>query len=478
MEILNILNSFVLAVALSLYLITNLQWYNYSLSRVVFYHHKKLWHIYYFLLPVGLYYFIDDIYFAIFLYLFYLPLFIWWFKKLDKKLNFTSRIKRFCALFVAVFAVVYTLCFVNSCGFYPVVLPLMAVVLVSNIWETIVMLKFKHQAKHKLKAITNLKVVLITASYGKTSIKNYLYETLKTKYNCHMTPRSVNTINGIIQDINDNLQATHQFYIVEAGARQKGDILDITQLLQPQYVIVGQIGPAHIEYFKTIDNILLTKTEALQSSRLDTAIVHDSVPLLKYNNIQKFGLEADNITCSIKDKLKFSFTIDGKTIDISAPLLGKFNATNLYAVCLMSLKLGISIEQIQKSFTTLKPVSHRLELIEANGKTILDDSFNGNIQGMLEAVSLCSEFDGVKTIVTCGLIESTGEANEKLCYAIEAVFDQVILTSGLNEKVFKQIINKDKLLILRDKNNLVDTLANKTKAGELILFANDAPNYV
>ncbi len=476
METISILNATTLAMATGLYLLTALQWSNYSLARVVFHHHKKLWHLYYFILPLGLYYFQNEFYFVALIV--YLPLFIWWYSRLDKKLNFTSRVKRFCVLFVVVFAVVYTMCFTSGCEFYPVLLPLMAVVFVSNIWESVIMLKFKHQARHKLKDMPHLKIVLITASYGKTSIKNYLYETLSTKYSCHMTPRSVNTINGIIQDINDNLSQTHHCYIAEAGARQKGDILQITQLLQPQYVIIGQIGPAHIEYFKTIDNIILTKTEALQSSRLDVAIVHDSVPLLKYDNIQKFGLDKKDITCSIKEKLKFSFTIDGETIDISAPLLGKFNATNLYAVCLMSLKLGLNIEQIQKSFANIKPVSHRLELIKANGKTILDDSFNGNIDGMLEAIDISSGFDGVKTIVTCGLVESTTQANKKLCHAIEQVFDLVILTSGLNEKTFKDIISPDKLLILRDKTQLVGTLAHKTNTGELILFANDAPSYV
>ncbi len=479
MNLLNILNSSVLSLLLSFYLITNLQWFNYSLTRVVIRHSKKLWHILYFLIPIVVYYFIADIYFAIFLYLIYLPLLIWWNYKLDKKVIFTHRVKRFFAIFVLLFAIVYTLCFLSSsCSFYPVVLPLMAVVLLSNLVEYIIMLKFKHQAKHKLETIKNLKIVLITASYGKTSIKNYLYSTISTKYQTHMTPRSVNTIGGIIKDINENIDNQTEFYIVEAGARQKGDISKIAKLLNPQYVIIGQIGPAHIEYFKTIDNIIHTKKEALQSERLVYGVVHKSLHLLDYENIENFFIKDENISCSIKEKLEFNFVYQNKNIKLTAPLLGKFNATNLYAVSLMSLKLGFTIEQIQKSFMSLKQVPHRLQLIEANGKTILDDSFNGNIDGMLEAINLSSGFDGKKTIVTCGLVESTKQTNEKLCHAIEAVFDQVILTSSLNETVFKEIINKNKLLILRDKTKLVDILAKKTQAGELILFANDAPNYV
>ena len=57
---------------------------------------------------------------------------------------------------------------------------------------------FKHQAKKRLSNMNNLKIVAITASYGKTSIKNYLHQVLKRKYITYKTPRSVNTIAGIV----------------------------------------------------------------------------------------------------------------------------------------------------------------------------------------------------------------------------------------------------------------------------------------
>jgi len=91
-----------------------------------------------------------------------------------------------------------------------------------------------------------------------------LFEILKDSFVCYKTPRSVNTMAGIIKDINENLSEQTQIYIAEAGARLKGDILEITKFLNPQIVIVGEIGAQHIEYFKTLDNIRATKLEALQ----------------------------------------------------------------------------------------------------------------------------------------------------------------------------------------------------------------------
>jgi UDP-N-acetylmuramoyl-tripeptide--D-alanyl-D-alanine ligase len=71
---------------------------------------------------------------------------------------------------------------------------------------------------------------------------------------------------------------------------------------------------------------------------------------------------------------------------------------------------------------TLPQVEHRLQKIVAGGKIIIDDSFNGNLTGMLEAVSICSTHTGRKVIITPGLVESTDEANILLAKQIRLIF--------------------------------------------------------
>ena len=83
--------------------------------------------------------------------------------------------------------------------------------------------------KTTLKTFDGLQIIGITASYGKTSIKNYLYQVLSKKYKVYMTPRSVNTIGGIIKDVNNDLPKATEVYIAEAGARAQGDIEEITR---------------------------------------------------------------------------------------------------------------------------------------------------------------------------------------------------------------------------------------------------------
>jgi UDP-N-acetylmuramoyl-tripeptide--D-alanyl-D-alanine ligase len=97
---------------------------------------------------------------------------------------------------------------------------------------------------------------------------------------------------------------------------------------------------------------------------------------------------------------------------------------------------------------------------------------------MLEAISLSSHFEGRRVIVTPGLVESTLKANKELALAIDDVFDVVIITGSLNVKVLSENINENKIIILKDKAQMQELLAQKTKIGDLILFANDAPNFI
>jgi len=477
LENLQIFTNIILIMTLGWYLITLLQWYNYSLERVILKHHKIQWHLFYFLLPIALYYTLPDLYFYAYFYIVHLPLFIYWNKKLDKKLVVTSRVKRFLSILLFITFIIDGMCYFTPSCTYGVFIPLFLTWGITTILEKIFFISFKHKAKTRLKSIRNLKTIAITASYGKTSIKNYLYQVLSKKYNTYMTPRSVNTIGGIVKDVNDDLPLDTEIYIAEAGARAKGDIEDITMFLEPQYTIIGSVGEQHIEYFKTLDNIIYTKMEILKSPKLIKGFVHESVPINEYDTIQKFPNKL-NIIKSDLNGLWFDLEINNTIEHFHAPILGRFNAINLTAVILSSLELGLSIEEIKIALHNINGVEHRLHLTKVNGKLILDDSFNGNLDGMLEAVKISSTYENRKVIITPGLVESTIQANTTLAKAINDVFDLVIITGSLNKDVLKSNIDHKKVILLEDKSKMQDILQEHTLNGDLILFANDAPNFI
>ncbi len=462
--------SIVFILALGYYLITNLQWYDYKIERVVLKHHKSHWHFIYFIAPFLLYYVLDS--FFIFLLPIYLVLLFLWYKKLDKKLVFTGRVKRFFALLVGFSVVINFICTLK-CDSLSIIIPLFLAYIFSMGIEKYLFELYKKEAKKKLQSMPDLQIVAITGSYGKTSIKNFVASILSQSFSVYATPRSVNTIGGIIKDINEDLPTNTQIYVCEAGARESGDIYTISSFLNPQKVVVGKVGEAHIEYFKSLDNIVRTKLEIMQSDRLEKAFIHSSVTDEPHPKVEFFGDDIKNIEASLSGT---SFELDG--VGFETNILGSFQAMNIAVAIKIAKSFGMSDELIQKGVARLKPVPHRLEMIEAGGKIILDDGYNGNIDGMLEAIRLCSLYNGDKVIVTPGLVESRGELNLKLIEAINSVFDTVIVTGALNAKLFDEHLRVDKKIILDDKSMLQNILIEYTKAGDIILFANDAPSFI
>ncbi len=465
---------------LGLYLITNLQWYSYKFERVLLKHSKPLWHVTYFGIPVIVAYFANQ-FFWLFLFLVYLPIMFLWYRKLDKKLVFTPRVKRFFFILISLSLFQDYLILIQIGREFSYFYPLILTIIGSFTFEKMVYLSFYFKAEKKLKDMKNIKVIAITGSYGKTSIKNFLTETLSLKYKVYATPRSVNTVEGIVRDINENLKNHIDIYIVEAGARKKGDILNIAKLVKPHISIVGKIGLQHIEYFKNISNIRDTKMELAQSERLEKLFLHKSVDINGLdissfkNKIERYGNDIKDVSADLSG-ISFNF----KDVNYFSHILGAFQSENLEVVIKTAFIFDFSVDEVQRRLKSLKQVEHRLQKIETGDKIILDDGYNGNIDGMLDAFKLIETYKGRKVLVTPGLVESNEELNKQIAIEADKVFDLIIVTGDLNREIFrKNLNNENKIhLFLHEKSLLKNLLSEKTTKGDIILFANDAPNFI
>jgi UDP-N-acetylmuramoyl-tripeptide--D-alanyl-D-alanine ligase len=446
-----------------------------------------LWHLLLFVLPLTLYFSIafyeeSAVYYLFVLYPFAV---LYWRTKLDKPLQFTKRIKRFflflfiTVLFADMLFFLINLQYQDAVQTPAVILPLLLAFLGSGVYEKILFFGYKQEAKRKLKSMKNLRIIAITASYGKTSIKNFLYHILSAKFNCYKTPRSVNTMVGLVQDINTTLPLDTQIYIAEAGARARGDIEEIAEFLEPDIAIIGQIGAQHIEYFKTLEAVRDTKMELISSPKLSKAFVHKSLNANPNGDerIKIFGQEVKVVEANLEGT-KFTIKIGRKNVEFETKLLGSFNAVNLAACVHTALYLGLKIEEIQEAIGTLKSVEHRLQRIDAGGKIILDDSFNGNFEGMKSSYELVKMHNGRKVLVTPGIVESTKDENERLAKIMDGIFDIVIITGSVNADTLDNTIIRAHKIVLSDKSQLETVLAQNTRVGDLILFSNDAPTYM
>lgn len=474
---------FLLVMALGWYAITTLQWYSYRLSRVITKFSRPKWHFLYFIVPVVVYYIsLGSIAYWIYFLLGFLPSFLlWYFKVVDKKLVITGRVKRFFIILVLLTMIIEVITLKAHLLFLDILTPLIGAILLSWFTEKLLFWQFYKRSKTKLQSMPSLKIVAITASFGKTSIKNFLYQLVNDDYNVYKTPRSVNTLAGLTKDVNEDLPLATTLYIAEAGAREKGDILEIVDFLEPHYVICGVVGEQHMDYFKTLDNVKKTKSEILRSHRLIHAWTHESLMAYSDEKVSILSSEGDAYLSSVSSTLEgvsFELVVQGECYQFSAPILGGFNAVNIALALLTAHDLGIDFERLQAKVKTLQPIEHRLQKIVSGGKIILDDSFNGNFEGMSEGILLCETYQGRRVIITPGIVECSEELNRQLALRINDVFDLVIITGVRNQTILKESIMKPEVIVLEDKSRLTDILAMKTHAGDLIYFANDAPSFI
>ncbi len=356
---------------------------------------------------------------------------------------------------------------------------------------------YVNDAKKMLRAHRGLQVVGITGSYGKTSTKYILGRILKEKYNVLITPESYNTPMGIVRTVRGSLRPETQIFVAEMGAKKKGDVAEICHIANPDMGIITSVGPQHLDTFGNIETVAATKFELADycKKKNGPVFLNTDNPLIseraeKYNAVS-YGFEGtpdyalQNLTYTA-DGLCFDLVQGGQTIPLTTRLLGRHNALNIAAAAACAHTLGVSAEDIRFAVASLTPVEHRLQMKPfLNGSLLIDDAYNANPEGCLEAVQVLSRFDGYKKIiVTPGLVE-LGEKEYDCNYALGSaaaeVCDEIILVGQKRAIPMQDAIQKTDYdpAHLQVVDRFADALA---KLGHLcdkntvVLFENDLPD--
>ena len=136
-----------------------------------------------------------------------------------------------------------------------------------------------------------LKVIAIAGSYGKTSVKNYAYDLLRTKYRVVATPESYNTVFGIAKCLEYVVDVTTQVFIVEVGAYHIGDITHLLQMVQPDIGVLTGMARQHLERFGSWENIQTAKSEiAVYMSNVQGKLVANGSDQAVVQNVESWAL--------------------------------------------------------------------------------------------------------------------------------------------------------------------------------------------
>ncbi|GHV43938.1 Mur ligase [Synergistales bacterium] len=368
-------------------------------------------------------------------------------------------------------------------------------------------------AKRILKSMPSLRVVGVTGSYGKTSVKNFLQKILAPKFNCLMTPESYNTTLGVVRTIRSSLRGSHDIFICEMGARRRGDIKEICDIVNPCFGVITSIGEQHLESFGSVSNIVDTKFELADALSRDGVLFlnadnefireragDDSCPLpqtiVKWSMAEGREGRSENIyrafdlAVSVRGSAFTMAFPDGEEMALTTPLIGAHNVSNILAAIAVADGLGVKRADIALGVARLAPVPHRLQLLHNPLMTIIDDAYNSNPNGAAGALSALALFDGYfKILATPGMVElgeKEDECNGRFGAQAAEVCDFVILIGKADAKRIKSILAglrgagyeaekifvSENLPLAFEKINLIDA----GKRHKIVLIENDLPD--
>ena len=453
----------------------------------------------------------------ILIYLTFLPVILVYnaMKRLNtkKKLVYTARVKRMIATIFTVTAIIIALAviFPDLSCLTGILAMLVGIQLIMSVAancinhpvEWSVKQYYINDAKRMLRESGDLTIIGVTGSYGKTSVKFYLQTLLKDSFNVLVTPESYNTPMGVVKTVRESLKSTHEIFICEMGARHVGDIKELCDIVHPHHGLITSIGPQHLETFFNMDNIKNTKFE------LADALPKDGMLFLNGDNeyinekaagyknvvfyrtesgdtvIKNNGYIAGNIRVS---QMGTDFTVtapDGSSESFQMRLIGAHNVINVAGAIAVANRLGVPLSKLKIPVRRLQSVEHRMQLREHGLVTIIDDAYNSNPVGSKAAVETLKLFDGIRILVTPGMVE-LGDKEEEYNYKFGTYAakccDYILLvgknrTKPIYEGVLSEGFPKDKLKAF---DSLEDALACayeiKGQGHKYILLENDLPD--
>ncbi|HOX81971.1 MAG TPA: bifunctional UDP-N-acetylmuramoyl-tripeptide:D-alanyl-D-alanine ligase/alanine racemase [Chryseolinea sp.] len=272
----------------------------------------------------------------------------------------------------------------------------------------------------------SIPVIGITGSNGKTIIKEWLYQLLSFDKVISKSPGSYNSQVGVPLAV-WQLQPQHQLGIFEAGISREKEMENLNKVIQPTIGIFTNIGSAHDEGFKSQKHKIQEKLKLFRNTDFilycsDYKAVEEEIKKLSAPAFSWGKLPTDDVYIQ-RNGTSYTITYTGEQTSLNLPFTDKASIENCFHCVALMLKLGYSIEQIQKRIANLRSVNMRLELKEGiNQCQLIDDTYNNDLGGLeISLQFLENQQKKIKRLILSDILESGLNENDLVKKIIELV---------------------------------------------------------
>jgi UDP-N-acetylmuramoyl-tripeptide--D-alanyl-D-alanine ligase len=336
----------------------------------------------------------------------------------------------------------------------------------------------------------DIPVIAIGGSNGKTTTKDMVSSILASRYNVLSTEGNLNNHIGVPQTLL-RLQRKHDVAVVEIGTNHPGEIGYLCGILEPTHGLVTNIGREHLEFFGSLEGVAEEEGvlfEYLGKHKRSFVFVNadDELVRSKARRTKRrisYGMHA--LRADLRGKvigvdetgqatISYASTKPAKRDTIRLRIPGEHNAINALAAIAVGLTLKVPATRIRKSLETFRPTTKRMEVLNYEGITIYNDTYNANPDSMISALrTLASaKVPGNKIAVLADmreLGEHGKEEHEHVGREATQLGINYVLTYGTLARSIHETASVQYKFHYDQKNILAEYLAELIAPGDAVL---------
>lgn len=335
--------------------------------------------------------------------------------------------------------------------------------------------------------------IAITGSYGKTSMKELLLTVLSEGKKVAATPANKNVASSHAA-FAQSLEGNEDILLIEYGEGAPGDVARFARATHPTHAVITGVAAAHLDRYHTIERAgkdifsvakFISDKQHIYANGDSPAAKPFIVPEFGvYSQSGALGWEVRDVQVRI-DGLAFTLKKSGKSLKLTSGLLGRHQVGPLALAAALAKEFGLSDEQVESGIGKTKAFEHRMQPYQLSGAWIIDDTYNGNLEGVRAGTELLRELPASRKLyVTPGLVDQ-GRATRAIHEAMGRMIAEarpdivVLMQNSVTNYIRKGLEGADYKGELRIEENPLEfytNLSHFVAAGDLLLMQNDWPD--
>jgi UDP-N-acetylmuramoyl-tripeptide--D-alanyl-D-alanine ligase len=329
----------------------------------------------------------------------------------------------------------------------------------------------------------------VTGSAGKTTTKEAVAQVLGARFKVLKSQGNLNNGFGLPLQLL-KLEREHEVAVIEMGMNHAGEIAALAKIAEPNWAVVSNVGPVHLEFFPDgIAGIARAKYELIE------ALPADGLAVLNFddNYVASFGrglgeravfyglgegaeVRAVHVAENGVDGVRFIVEAHGERANVQLRMLGRHNIPNALAAIAVGLWSGMTLGECAAAVGEMRAGDKRGEVMEWRGATFINDCYNSNPSALDAMVDALMAIPGERHIVMAGEMLELGAEGEALHVACgrrmaERGVTKVVGVRGLAESMVKAARECGvDAIFLADSEAAGKWLEANVRAGDVVLL--------